>query len=185
MGQSDPPATPLTTLPTAADVVSDLHAILEAAGVPGPYVLVGHSAGGAFEQLYARTHPEEVAGVVALNAVPPADPWLDEATPLMTEQGRVEELTFYAGGPFTEDFDWTTAFAQLHAAGPPLTVPFLVLISTIAQCENPNDICERTYGVYETVMKEVAAEWPQGGSGNWNLSTRSMNAQKPWRPFVN
>jgi pimeloyl-ACP methyl ester carboxylesterase len=69
MGQSDPQATPLTTPPTAADAVTDLHALLAAAGVPGPYVLVGHSAGGAFVQLYARTHPEEVAGVVALNAV--------------------------------------------------------------------------------------------------------------------
>jgi pimeloyl-ACP methyl ester carboxylesterase len=143
-------------------VVSDLHALIDAADVPGPYVLVGHSAGGAFVQLYARTHPEEVAGVVALNAVPPADPWLDEATPLMTEQERTEELAYYAGRQATEDFDWNTSFAQLDAAGPPPAVPFLVLISTIAQCESPDDICGRTYGVYETVMAELAAEWPLG-----------------------
>ena len=134
----------------------------DAADVPGPYVLVGHSAGGAFVQLYARTHPEEVAGVVALNPVPPADPWLDEATPLMTEQERAEELAYYAGGQTTEAFAWNSSFAQLDAAGPPPAVPFLVLISTIAQCESPDDICERTYGVYETVMAELAAKWPQG-----------------------
>jgi hypothetical protein len=80
----------------------------------------------------------------------------------MTEQERTDELAYYAGGEFTEEFDWNTSFAQLDAAGPPPDVPFLVLISTIAQCESPDDICGRTYGVYETVMAEVAAAWPRG-----------------------
>lgn len=162
MGQSDPPPTPITAPRTAADVVADLHALLEAADVPGPFVLVGQSVGGAFVQLYARTYPDEVAGVVAMNAVPPVDPWLDESAPLMTEQERAEELAYYAGGEGIEDFDWNRSFTQLDAAGPPPAVPFLVLISTIAQCESPDDICGRTYGVYETVMAELAAEWPQG-----------------------
>src|SRR5215213_10174658 len=158
MGQSDPPAA-TTTPRTAADVVADLHALLEAADVPGPYVLVGQSAGGMFVQLYARTYPDEVAGVVAMNAVPPVDP---RAAPLMTEQERADELAYYAGGTGTEDFDWNTSFAQLDAAGPPLAVPFLVLISTITQCDSPKDICGRTYGVYETDMEELAAQWPRG-----------------------
>jgi pimeloyl-ACP methyl ester carboxylesterase len=162
MGQSDPPATSSTAPRTAADVVTDLHALLEAADVPGPFVLVGQSVGGAFVQLYARTYPDEVAAVVAMNAVPPANPWLEESTPLMTEPERTEELAYYAGGEGTEDFDWNTSFAQLDAADPPPDVPLLVLTSTIAQCESPDDICGRTYGVYETVMAEVAAEWPQG-----------------------
>ena len=97
-----------------------------------------------------------------MNAVPPADPWLAESAPLMTEQERAEELAYYAGGEDTENFDWNTSFAQLDAADSPPDVPFLVLISTIAQCESPDDICGRTYGVYETVMAEVAAAWPQG-----------------------
>jgi pimeloyl-ACP methyl ester carboxylesterase len=162
MGQSDPPATPVTAPRTVADVVADLHALLAAAGVPGPYVLVGQSAGGSFVQLNARTYPDDVAGVVAMNAVPPVDPWLDSA-PLMTEQERVEELAYYAGGEGTEDFDWNTSFAQIEAAGSPPNVPFLVLISTITQCENPDDICERTYGIYEAVMRDLATQWPQGG----------------------
>jgi pimeloyl-ACP methyl ester carboxylesterase len=162
MGQSDPPATPLTAPRTAADVVTDLHALLEAADVPGPYVLVGQSAGGVFVQLYARTHPDEVAGVVAMNAVPPVDPWLADSAPLMTEQERVEELAYYAGGEGTEDFDWNTSFAQMDAAGPPPAVPFLVLISTDAECESADDICGRTHDVYEAGMAELATQWPQG-----------------------
>jgi pimeloyl-ACP methyl ester carboxylesterase len=38
------------------------------AGVGGPYVLVGHSFGGANVQLYASEYPEEVAGMVLVDS---------------------------------------------------------------------------------------------------------------------
>jgi pimeloyl-ACP methyl ester carboxylesterase len=161
-GRSDPPSPPTTTPRTAADVVADLHALLRAADVPGPYLLIGQSAGGVFVELYARTYPEEVAGVVSMNAVPPADPWLEQSAPLMTQRERVDELAYYAGDEGAEDFDWNTSFAQLDAAAPPPDVPFLVLISTDAECESAADICGRTHGVYEAVMEGLAAQWPQG-----------------------
>ena len=50
------------------DVVADLHALLAAADVPGPYVLAGHSLGGAYARLYAATYPDAVAGVVLIDA---------------------------------------------------------------------------------------------------------------------
>jgi pimeloyl-ACP methyl ester carboxylesterase len=50
------------------DVVADLHALLAAADVPGPYVLAGHSLGGAYVRLYAATYPDAVAGVVLIDA---------------------------------------------------------------------------------------------------------------------
>jgi len=161
-GRSNPLNTPLTAPRTAADVVADLHELLQAAGVPGPYVLIGQSAGGVFVELYARTYPEEVAGVVSANAVPPADPWLDQSAPFMTEQERADELAYYEGGDGAEDFDWNTSFAQLDAAAAPLDTPFLVLISTVAECESADDICGRTHGVYEAVMQGLAAQWPHG-----------------------
>jgi pimeloyl-ACP methyl ester carboxylesterase len=63
-GASDPAPTPRT----GADVVADLHALLDVAGVPGPYVLVGHSIGGLFVRLYASTYPDEVVGLVLVDA---------------------------------------------------------------------------------------------------------------------
>jgi pimeloyl-ACP methyl ester carboxylesterase len=62
--RSDPVSQPRT----AMDVVSGLHALLHAAGVPGPYVLAGHSLGGLFVRLYASLYPAEVVGLILVDA---------------------------------------------------------------------------------------------------------------------
>lgn len=56
---------------TGAAIVADLHAVLKKTNVPPPYVLVGHSLGGLYLSLYARTYPEEVAGLILLDATHP------------------------------------------------------------------------------------------------------------------
>jgi pimeloyl-ACP methyl ester carboxylesterase len=53
---------------TSPQIVKELHALLENAGVGGPYVLVGHSFGGANVQLYASEYPDEVAGMVLVDS---------------------------------------------------------------------------------------------------------------------
>jgi pimeloyl-ACP methyl ester carboxylesterase len=63
-GASDPAPTPRT----AQDIVADLHALLENAGIPGPYVLVGHSLGGIVARLYAGQYPGDVSGMVLIDA---------------------------------------------------------------------------------------------------------------------
>ena len=68
LGRSDPAPAPRTGI----DRVNDLHALLRAAHVPGPYVLAGHSNGGLFSLLYASRHPEQVAGMVLIDGVHPA-----------------------------------------------------------------------------------------------------------------
>ena len=49
-------------------IVRELRAMLAAENIPPPYVLVGHSLGGMIVKLYARTYPEEIAGVVLVDA---------------------------------------------------------------------------------------------------------------------
>ena len=53
---------------TAPEVVAELHALLQAAAIPGPYVLAAHSLGGLFARLYASTYPDEVVGLVLVDA---------------------------------------------------------------------------------------------------------------------
>ena len=46
------------------DLVNDLDALLESAGIGGPYVLVGASGGGFIMAGFAARHPRQVAGMV-------------------------------------------------------------------------------------------------------------------------
>jgi pimeloyl-ACP methyl ester carboxylesterase len=48
--------------------VSDLHAVLQASGEPGPYVLVGASIAGIYIQAYQRAFPADVAALVFTNS---------------------------------------------------------------------------------------------------------------------
>jgi pimeloyl-ACP methyl ester carboxylesterase len=49
--------------------VEDLRTLLRAAGLQGPVVVVGHSWGGMLAQMLAQTHPDEVAGLVLVDAL--------------------------------------------------------------------------------------------------------------------
>lgn len=56
---------------TTADVVKDLHDLLTQVGVPGPYILVGHSQAGFNLMLYTGTYPDEVVGLVCVDCLLP------------------------------------------------------------------------------------------------------------------
>lgn len=53
---------------SSAAVVAEVHAALDAAGLEGPFVLVGHSFGGMTMRLFAASYPEMVAGLVLVDA---------------------------------------------------------------------------------------------------------------------
>ena len=53
--------------------------------------------------------------------------------------------------------------SQFIAESPvPRDVPLHVLISTVAQCDSPKDICGRTYPAYEQIAKDLAQQWSGG-----------------------
>lgn len=56
---------------TSRNIVEELHRMLKNAGVPGPYILVGHSFGGNNMQLFAKMYPDEVIGLILVDAVHP------------------------------------------------------------------------------------------------------------------
>jgi pimeloyl-ACP methyl ester carboxylesterase len=119
-GASDPAPTPRA----AADVVSDLHALLDAAAVPGPYVLVGHSIGGIFVRLYASQYPDEVSGLVLIDASHEAqtERRRDVVTP---EQFAQAEQMIQASN--IEGIDLDASFAQMQEATSLRPMPLAVL----------------------------------------------------------
>lgn len=120
----------------ASDMVDDLHALLTAADVPGPYVLVGHSLGGLLSRLYATRYPDEVAGMVLVDAFS-AELWSGLAAALAPEhratlealeqEPRKELMTVFPEAEFL-DLDAIVAeeIAAMQANSLP-SVPAVVL----------------------------------------------------------
>lgn len=60
----------------ASRIVAELRALLANAGLPPPYVLVGHSFGGLIAHLFAAKYPAEMAGLVLVDAPFPRE-WIE------------------------------------------------------------------------------------------------------------
>jgi len=83
-GRSDEPDTPRD----GRTIVDELRGVLRRQGLQPPYVLVGHSMGGLYMQLFARAYPREVQGLVLVDSLYP---------------GAMKK---------TADFPWTTRLAK-------------------------------------------------------------------------
>jgi pimeloyl-ACP methyl ester carboxylesterase len=134
--------TPLTTRSTAVpqprtaqDVVEELHTLLDAARVPGPYVLVGHSLGGLFVLLYAKTYPEQVRAIVFDDAFSPTVPavfgslWPTYRDGLLNpplDEAPLESLR----SPDSERIDLDASAAQVEQAQELPAMPLVVLTKT-------------------------------------------------------
>jgi pimeloyl-ACP methyl ester carboxylesterase len=66
-GWSEPTSSAVDGIQTA----TDLHALLQRAGEKPPFVLAGHSAGGAYVLNFANLYPNQTAGVVLLDSMHP------------------------------------------------------------------------------------------------------------------
>ena len=56
---------------TSRDIARDLHGLLAATKVKGPYIVVGHSLGGMHARVFASEYPNEIAGMVLVDASHP------------------------------------------------------------------------------------------------------------------
>ena len=127
-GMSDPVSVPRS----ANDVVADLHSLLTVAGVPGPYVLVGASFGGLLVRLYAHTYPDDIVGMVLIDATheDQDERFRDEFSPeVMAEVRRLDTEGGDPEGFFTADgLDVVfTLMRETRAASPLHPMPLVVL----------------------------------------------------------
>jgi pimeloyl-ACP methyl ester carboxylesterase len=80
LGWSDPSPAPRVV----SNLIEELHQLLSAANVPGPYVLAGHSYGGMLVRAFAAKYPDAVAGLVLVDPLP-AGEWMNPSE----EQARI------------------------------------------------------------------------------------------------
>ena len=119
--QSDPISLPTTVGAGAAD----LEALLNAANVPAPYIIVGHSMGGAIARIFVANHGDLVAGLVL------EDAFSGDLYNGMTDEIRAAVDKSMGRDP--EGYDIPSSVEQLRQAPPIRTMPTIVLTAGLSQ----------------------------------------------------
>ncbi len=116
---------------TPDEVIATFRGLLDIVDLAPPYLLVGHSLGGLYVNLFARLYPAEVTGVVFLESAHPQDPeQLKSATTPLSRVLNSVSNAFVKRRPGNDllemEFVKQTA-AQVEAAGPFPNVPVAVI----------------------------------------------------------
>jgi pimeloyl-ACP methyl ester carboxylesterase len=151
VSRSDPVPMPRST----GDATAELHALLSAAGVPGPYLLVGSSTGGLIAREYASFYPTEVSGLVLVDAI-------SEAMEGLMKPGQFARYnTYYLQSPSPEAaqyedleaIDFYRSFAEMKPRRrSPLRLPTVVLSANYG-FGTPAGVSRRFAGIVNRTWK--------------------------------
>jgi pimeloyl-ACP methyl ester carboxylesterase len=112
-------------------VLGSLRELLGYTDLRPPYLLVAHSMGGLFANLYARLYPQEVAGVVLIEATHPGDHVVLKKHETQIERTLARLLTlpnaFFRRNLHAELAGVEDTVRELEAAGPFPEVPLRVI----------------------------------------------------------
>jgi pimeloyl-ACP methyl ester carboxylesterase len=108
-------------------MADELHALLRAVEVPEPFILVGHSMGGANVRYLAAKSPRSVAGMVLVDSVSHEQP--KRFWSLLPDEMLVELKQGLSGLPEGVDFDTLSeGYEQLATVNPSLgAIPLVIL----------------------------------------------------------
>jgi pimeloyl-ACP methyl ester carboxylesterase len=114
-----------------ATIVEDLRALLKRRNLSPPYILVGHSTGGLYMQLFARRYPSEVVGLVLVDSTHPTQ---FEGTGALENRSKFgNAIITLAGlaGPAKVEFDALAETGRDVLAAPPALIgmPVVILIA--------------------------------------------------------
>ena len=141
---------------TFADMIIELRELLEAADVPGPYVLAAHSMGGAVARLFAGQYPDDVVGFVSVDAATATiyESFVELVGPGCCDLPGVE-------------FRIQEAIVELRAARPLPQMPMVVLEHSRDRQRFPNPIgwpadwpIPELLDVWDRAQEEIAALVP-------------------------
>jgi pimeloyl-ACP methyl ester carboxylesterase len=121
---------PATTPRDGAHIMDELRALLRRQGLMPPYVLVGHSLGGLYMQLYARQHPEEIRGLVLVDSTHPTQ--MEGAGSLERQAWWMRALVYlFLSGDKKREFDAMPATGLAVLALPTVTNKPVIILSAV------------------------------------------------------
>ena len=130
LGQSEPGPEPRSFTQAA----TELHTLLHRAGIQPPYVLVGHSLGGAHIRAFAHLYKDEVAGLVFVD--PFTESIFKAMSPEENANAAAEQRAMSSQGPPAALAEFEFAFGevqhgfpQLASYGSPPDVPMMLLLA--------------------------------------------------------
>lgn len=187
LGRSDPPP----KVPrTSRDVADDLDALLSRAGIPGPYVLVGHSWAGNHVRVFAARHPDKVLGVVLIDSAHPdqdatwtaALPAPSPGEPESVRRARALFGTRADPNQNPERIDFRASEAQVRSAGGLGDKP-LVILSHSPKFRYDPDLPEEVSLRFEEVAGQLQLDLERLSSNSTLERSRegghSLHAEDP------
>ncbi len=183
MGWSD--ASPLPRTPRS--IADELHTLLDNAGVSAPYILVGHSLAGKNLRMFAATHPDDVAGMVLVDA---RSEYVDALTPQAEAEAFGAALgiqgTIYS---LARRFGVARAFGASLAGAPllsPKVATEIALLQTqamaidettkegLARTADDRALASSTLGSMPLVV--IASAASMAGIPNWSAAQHELAA---------
>jgi pimeloyl-ACP methyl ester carboxylesterase len=103
---------------TLRDTAAELRSLLATAGEVPPFLLVGHSLGGAFSRVFADEHRDEVAGVVMVDTFDPdlQSDWIHPLLGALRPEYEAGLDRLRATVEIVDSLDWPASEVQLRDA---------------------------------------------------------------------
>lgn len=147
-------------LVTAKSVSTHLHALLKRLNIHKRIIIIAHSIGGIYAQYYVRNYPENIAGLVMIDADSSFEPKIN--SPFQSKMpDKVDSMGYFESQGFNESMD------QVNSSPRFPDIPLLVITATNHGSNN------KTEKLWQELQKNIAKQSPQGrqiianGSGHF------------------
>ena len=132
-------------------IATELRAQLLSAGLPPPYVLVGHSLGGLYQYVFARLYPNEVTGLVLLDPTHPRH-WENMQRDVPTLASAIKAMRAVAFSTTErQEFDAQATCLDRLDTTQPLAAPTRLLVSGRVKPIEKGD--------FEIMLKRLRQDW--------------------------
>jgi hypothetical protein len=168
-GESELMATPRDGI----HVVSELRSLLQSKNLNPPYVLVGHSLGGLYMQLFARLYPSEVSALVLVDSTHP-DQFKGKGSPENWPAWFRMTFNIWVSAVEKEEFDAINATGESVLSLPSYSEGPVVVLSALEPMKKKSKIADYA----NEKRKDIARLYP-GSKQIWVDCSHGIPLKRP------